>query len=114
MKLVQALFETPQLGVAEWSPVAAIENEHYAAMVLQKIAGGDLFAGGVQQGEGRCLRANRQGGVGGWDQFAEVDHAGNEEGDDGGTQHAEDGAADFAAILRGIAECTPDADEQQC
>ena len=39
VKLVQVLLETPQLGVAEWSPVSAIENEHKSAMSLQKIGG---------------------------------------------------------------------------
>jgi hypothetical protein len=37
MKFVQALFETPQLGVAERSPVPTIENQHHRAMVFQKV-----------------------------------------------------------------------------
>ena len=39
MKLVQVLLETPQLGVAERSPVASIENEQESTMILQKIGG---------------------------------------------------------------------------
>ena len=35
----QALLETPQLGVAERSPVPSIENEHEPAMILEKIDG---------------------------------------------------------------------------
>jgi hypothetical protein len=34
MKLVQMPLETPQLGVAERSPVTTIENQHKSAMVL--------------------------------------------------------------------------------
>ena len=39
MKLIQVLLETPQLGVAEWSPVPAIEDEDDSAMILQKLGG---------------------------------------------------------------------------
>jgi len=34
MKVIEALLETPQLGVTERSPVATIENEHQATMDL--------------------------------------------------------------------------------
>jgi hypothetical protein len=36
VKLVQMLLETPQLGVAERSPVPAIKYEHQAAMAVQQ------------------------------------------------------------------------------
>jgi hypothetical protein len=29
-EVAQTLLETPQLGVAEWSPVSAIKNQHRA------------------------------------------------------------------------------------
>lgn len=31
MELIQVLLETPQLGVAEWSPIAAVEDQHNRA-----------------------------------------------------------------------------------
>ena len=34
MKFVQVLLETPQLGVAERSPVASIEDQHEPAVIL--------------------------------------------------------------------------------
>jgi hypothetical protein len=43
MKLAQVLLKTPQLGVAEWSPIPAIQNEHEPTMILQKIGGRDLL-----------------------------------------------------------------------
>jgi len=35
VEIVQAPFETPQLGVAEGSPVAAIENEQHSPVLFQ-------------------------------------------------------------------------------
>ena len=37
VKLAQALLETPQLGVAEGSPISAVENEHQRPVILEKV-----------------------------------------------------------------------------
>jgi hypothetical protein len=37
MELAQVLLETPQLGVAERSPIAAVENQHDCAMAFQQV-----------------------------------------------------------------------------
>jgi len=58
LELVQVMLKTPQLGVAEGSPVSAIENEHEPPMILQKIRGGDWLSIGIEQHECRCLLAN--------------------------------------------------------
>jgi hypothetical protein len=58
VKLVQVLLETPQLGVAERSPVPAIENEHKSAMIVQKIGGRDLLSSGINEDERWCFLAD--------------------------------------------------------
>jgi hypothetical protein len=37
MELAQVLFETPQLGVAERSPIATVENQYNRSMALQQV-----------------------------------------------------------------------------
>ena len=55
MKLAQVLLKTPQLGVAEWSPIPTIENEHEPTMFLQKIGGRDLLPSRIQEHERGCF-----------------------------------------------------------
>ena len=79
VKLVQVLLEAPQLGVAERSPVAAIEDQHKSAMIVQKTGGQDLLSCGIHEHELRCFLTDAQSGGRRWDLLCEVGHARNEE-----------------------------------
>ena len=54
IELVQVMLETPQLGVAEGSPIASIEDQHNSAIVLQLIGQADLFSIPVREGKVGC------------------------------------------------------------
>jgi len=63
MKILQAFFKPPQLGVAERSPVAAVEDEHRGAILLENAGERHRLAGGVSQREiGRLLAGMQRGG----------------------------------------------------
>jgi hypothetical protein len=47
MELAQVLLETPQLGVAERSPIAAVEHQHNRAMAFQQFRGSHGLSGDV-------------------------------------------------------------------
>jgi len=79
MELVQVLFETPQLGVAERSPVATIKDEEQSAMIFEEIGGGDLLSCGVHQDERRRLLADGQSGCARWNLPGEVGNTPDEE-----------------------------------
>ena len=78
LKLAQMLLETPQLGVAERSPVPAIENQHYCAVILQQLGGGNLFSRGILQDERRRFLVDRQGRGRGGNLLREVSDGRNE------------------------------------
>ena len=53
MELAQVLFETPQLGVAERSPIAAVEDQHNCAMAFQQFRGSHGLSGDVLKNKWR-------------------------------------------------------------
>ena len=64
IKIIQPLLETPQLGVAQKSPITAIKNEHraFGLRARQQLAEAHWFAVLVGKGEvGRPLRYVRCG-----------------------------------------------------
>jgi len=64
MELTQVLLETPQLGVAERSPITAVEEQHNRAMAFQQLGRSDLLSGDVlKYKRGRGL-ARAQGTLG--------------------------------------------------
>ena len=58
IKLRKLLLETPQLGVAEWSPKTAIENQDHSLRSRKQIAQTDRLLVLIQQHEVRRLLAN--------------------------------------------------------
>src|SRR5579884_974624 len=113
MELVQVLLDTPQLGVAEWSPVPPIKNEEHAAMIHQKTRGRDLLSIGTREHKRRRLLVHRYRGRAGWDLPGEVGHTPNEESEEKGAHHSQDRAGSLAAVVLGIAERAADAGGEQ-
>jgi hypothetical protein len=79
MELAQVLLETPQLGVAERSPIAAVENQHDCAMAFQQIRRSYLFSGGVLKGKGRRGLARTQRTPCRWDLLPKVENGSEKE-----------------------------------
>ena len=81
VKFVEVLLETPQLGVAKRSPIAAIENQDYATLAFQEIGQGGLFSFRIREREKRCrladLRRPRR-----HRQLGEIENSKNEESRD--------------------------------
>ena len=55
VKILEAALKTPQLGVAERSPVAAIENQHRRPVLFQDLRKSHWLAAGVGEREFRRL-----------------------------------------------------------
>jgi hypothetical protein len=79
MELAQVLLETPQLGVAERSPIATIENQYNRAMVFQQVRRSYLFSGSVPEVKWRSGLARTQRTTGRWDLLPKVENASQKE-----------------------------------
>ena len=79
MKLAQVLLKTPQLGVAEWSPIAAVENEHDGAMGLKQLGRSYLFSSDVLKYKGGRRLASTHRTFWRGDLFPKVENARYEE-----------------------------------
>lgn len=114
MKLAETLLETPQLGVAKRSPIAAIEDEKQSAMAGEQVSRRDRFSSRIQEREPRSGLARAQSALGGRDLFARIENGKDEKAGDQDAQCADYGTAHFTAKAFRGAKSLFDADCQQC
>jgi len=98
MKLAQMLLEAPQLGVAKWSPISAIEDQDYAAVAFYQIGEGGLFSVNVREGKLRRWPANLWSSGSRRQLLGEKENSYDKESCDQQAQHAENRAADLAVV----------------
>jgi hypothetical protein len=89
MELAQVLLETPQLGVAERSPIASIEHQHYRAMAFEQFRRSHLFAGDVLKNKRRRCLAWAQRSLRRWDLLRQKDSSNHKEPEQKDTEHGE-------------------------
>jgi|HubBroStandDraft_5_1064220.scaffolds.fasta_scaffold04902_3 hypothetical protein len=99
MELAQVLLEPPQLGVAERSPIAAIEDHHNRAMALQQLRGSHLFSSDVLKDERRRELACVQGTLCRRDLLCKVENAAHEDPQQKYAEHGEDGTTNLATVV---------------
>jgi len=125
VEIGKVLFETPQLGVAERSPVAAVEDEDDAGSLaeggacggleacregrLKEIRKRDVVAGRVGKGEIRRELADLRRAVGRGNVFRKNQDSIEKEADKKNAENSQDAAEDFSAIGVGSAEGAQDA-----
>lgn len=103
-KVVQMLFDTPQLGVTGGSPVAAVENQQdplgrgAIQWRSQEFREGYRFFASVKQAELRCLGADTWRIRGGWQLPGENEGKENKSAEDQHAYATQNGAKNFSLI----------------
>ena len=125
VEIGKVLFETPQLGVAERSPIAAVEDEDDGGGLaeggacggleacregrLKEIRKRDGGAGRIGQGEIWNKLANLGRAVGGGKVFRQNEDSIEKESNKKNAENSQDTAKDFSAIGIGVAKGAQDA-----
>jgi hypothetical protein len=112
VEIGQALLETPQLGVAERSPVAAIEDQHDGGGFagggarrairdergLQEMRKRYVFALRIGQREIRCKLADLRSAVGRGKPLCQTENPKEKEPDERNAENAQDASEDLSAV----------------
>src|SRR5215471_6694425 len=111
VELAEVFLETPQLGVAEGSPVPAVEDEQHRAgddgapdLGLEKLGESHLVTIRVRQGEIRRSLAQPRSAVGGRELPRLVEHSEDEQAADSDSKKHQDGPRDSPAVESRVVE----------